>query len=281
MTIAIRRKNGDILWFDAIEGFDEVLTATTTKHPVGSGAFVTDHIIKDNPRFTLRGILSDADFNYNRPLLSDYNSHLASMGLQQENTFFPTSDKKYVNNTPTNSPVSINSNTNTFKRYLPESIAQYTTTEIPEVVVIEQPKVKAAAAVRMDLVSIMQNKEEFTVLDFDESLVKRSWSNCVLTALSFSETPEGGDSQALFPVMEIEQVRYAETKQIKVRVKNKGRKQGYATKRDKVNEDDANNNPTDLSHQSASQRINAQGSKSGAPVPGPTPKRTGNEGVSP
>lgn len=279
MTIAIRRKNGDILWFDAIEGFDEVLTATTTKHPIGSGAFVTDHIIKDNPRFTLRGILSDADFNYNRPQLSDYNSSLAAIGLMQEDTFFPSPNKQYVNNTPTNSPVSINSNTNTFKKYLPESVAQYTTTEIPEVLVTEQPKVKAAAAVRMDLVSILQDKEEFTLIDFDDSLVKRSWANCVLTGLSFSETPEGGDSQALFPVMEIEQVRYAETKQIKVRIKNKGRKQGSATKRKEVEEDAAKK--TDLSHQSASQRINAQGPKSGAPDPAPTPKPTGSEGVNP
>ncbi|MBH3367879.1 hypothetical protein I5R92_11340 [Pseudomonas carnis] len=281
MTIAIRRKNGDILWFDAIEGFDEVLTATTTKHPIGSGAFVTDHIIKDNPRFTLRGILSDADFNYNRPQMSDYNSSLATAGLQQADAYFPAPDKQYVNNTPTNSPVSINSNTNTFKKYLPDSIAQYKTTEIPEVVVTEQPKVKAAAAVRMDLVTIMQEKEEFTVVDFDASLIKRSWEHCVLTGLSFSENADGGDAQALFPVMQIEQVRYAETKQIKVRIKNKGRKQGIATKRSKVSDDAPNSAPTDLSHQSASQRVNAQGPKSGALTAPKEPQRTGNEGVNP
>jgi len=271
MTIAIRRKNGDTLWFDAIEGFDEVLTATTTKHPIGSGAFVTDHIIKDNPRFTLRGILSDADFNFNRP----------NIGSDYEGWQSVTSNKQYVNNTPTNSPVSINTNTNTFKKFLPESISQYTSTEIPEVVVTEQPKVKSASAVRMDLMQMWDDKEEFTLLDLETNLVRRSWTNCVFTSLSFSENADGGDSQALFPVMEIEQVRYAETKQIKVRIKNKGRKQGIATKRKKVGEDDASKNPTDLSHQSASQRINAQGPKSGAPDPVPAPKPTGNEGVNP
>lgn len=233
MTIALRRKNGDILWFDAIEGFDEVLTSTVSKHPIATGAFVADHITKDNLRFTIRGILSDADFNYNRPQMSDYNSSLASMSLQNEDLSFPVVDKQYVNNTPTKSPVSINSNKNTFKSFLPDSIAQYTTTEIPEVVVTEQPKIKSASAVRMDLIQMRADKELFTIVDFETNLVRRSWENCVFTSLSFAETPEGGDAQALFPVMEIEQVTFTDIEgvRIKVKSKNKGRQQGEKSSR--------------------------------------------------
>lgn len=243
MTIAIRRDNGDILWFDAIEGFDEVLSSTVTKHPVATGGFIADHVTKDNPRFTLRGILSDADFNFNRPQLTTDDT--AYIGWQS------VTSKQFVNNTPTNSPVSINSNVNVFKSFLPESIAQFGTTSIPQVVVTEQPKVKSASAVRLDLVRIREEKEIFMLVDFEDNLIRRSWPNCVLTSLSFSETPDGGDARALFPVMEIEQVNFTTVENVKVKVKavNKGRQPGKPSKRDTKPGDSAGTTATTLSNQ--------------------------------
>lgn len=257
MTIAIRRTNGDILWFDAIEGFDEVLTSTVTKHPVATGGFVADHITKDNPKFSLRGVLSDADFNYNRPQLGDFNTTLQSIGLEQQPVYFPTTTKQYVNNTPVNSPVAINTNVNVFRNFLPESISQFTATSIPQVVVTEQPKVKSASAVRIDLMRIRDDKETFTLVDFDDSLIQRSWDNCVLCALSFSETPEGGDSRALFPVMEIEQVVFTTVENVRIKLKpvNKGRQQGTATNRPTKEGDNAKTQPTSMSSQSSSQLV--------------------------
>lgn len=252
MTIAIRRDNGDILWFDAIEGFDEVLSSTVTKHPVATGGFVADHITKDNPRFTLRGILSDADFNFQRPQLGDYNTTVRTIGLEQETVEFPTVTKKqFVNNSPTNSPVSINSNKNVFKSFLPESIAQFTSTSIPEVVVQAQPKVKSASAVRLDLVHMREFKETFTLVDFEDNLIRRSWPSCVLTNLSFSETPDGGDARALFPVMEIEQVTFTTVENIKIKLKpvNKGRQPGKPSNRETKPGDNAKTGPTTLSNQ--------------------------------
>jgi hypothetical protein len=250
MTIAIRRENGDILWFDAVEGFDEVLSSMVTKHPIATGSFVADHITKDNPKFTLRGVLSDADFNFNRPQL-DYNATLNVIGLGQEEVTFPMNGvkKQYTNNTPVDNPVSINSNKNTFKSFLPEAISQFTSTSIPEVVVTEQPKVKSASAVRLDLVRIREMKEEFTLVDYEDNLIRRSWSGCVLVNLSFSEDADGGDSSALFPVMEIEQVVYTNVENVRIKLKpvNKGRQQGAASKRDTVEGDDAKTQPTNLS----------------------------------
>lgn len=246
MTIAIRRDNGDILWFDAIEGFDEALTSTVTKHPVATGGFIADHITKDNPRFTLRGILSDADFNYNRPQLTTDDASYE--GWQS------VTAKQYVNNTPTNSPVSINNNVNTFKKFLPESITQFSTTSIPEVVVTPQPKVKSASSVRLNLIDMREKKEIFTLVDFEDNLVRRSWPNCVLTSLAFSETPEGGDSRALFPVMEMEQVIFSTVENIKIKVRpvNKGRQPGKPSKRESGN-DDKSGSATNLNKKNATQ----------------------------
>lgn len=257
MTIAIRRDNGDILWFDAIEGFDEALSSTVTKHPVATGGFVADHVTKDNPRFNLKGILSDADFNYNRPLL-DYNTTVTTVGSQQEIVEFPSvTRKQFVNNTPTNSPVSINSNVNVFKSFLPESIAQFTQTSIPQVIVTEQPKVKSASAVRLDLVHMRESKETFTLVDFEDNLIRRSWPSCVFTNLSFSETPDGGDARALFPIMEIEQVVFTTVENVRIKLKpiNKGRQPGKASNRPEEVGDRAKTESTNLSAQTSSQLV--------------------------
>lgn len=271
MTIAIRRDNGDILWFDAIEGFDETLSSTVTKHPIATGGFIADHITKDNPRFALRGILSDADFNFQRPQL-DYHSTLKSVNLEQEVVEFPTVAKKqFVNNTPVNSPVSINTNKNTFKSFLPESISQYTSTAIPEVVVTPQPKVKSASAVRMDLVGMRDSKESFTLIDFEDNLIRRSWPVCIFTNLSFSETPEGGDASALFPVMEIEQVVFTTVENVRIKLKpiNKGRQSGTASNRDTQEGDSAKTEATSLSSKSSSQLLQGVETLNGANKPAP------------
>lgn len=265
MTIAIRRDNGDILWFDAIEGFDEAYASTVTKHPVATGGFVADHVTKDNPRFSLKGILSDADFNYNRPQL-DYNTTLATVGLTQETVEFPTvTRKQFVNNTPTNSPVAINSNVNVFKSFLPESISQFTNTSIPEVIVTEQPKVKSASAVRLDLMTMRDQKETFTLVDFEDNLVRRSWSNCIFTSVTFSETPEGGDARALFPNMEIEQVVFTTVENVRIKLKpiNKGRQPGTSSKRDTKDGDAAKTSKTSLSDQTSSQLVQGTNTLSG------------------
>lgn len=250
MTIAIRRENGDILWFDAVEGFDEALSSTVTKHPIATGGFIADHVTKDNPRFTLRGILSDADFNFNRPQLGNDYEGWQSVSVK----------KQYVNNTPVDSPVSINSNKNVFKSFLPESISQFTTTSIPEVVVTVQPKVKSASAVRLDLVRMRDMKESFTLVDFEDNLIRRSWHSCIMTNLSFSETPEGGDARALFPVMEIEQVTFTTVENVRIKLKpvNKGRQQGDASKRESKKGDDAKNDATDLSTKNSSELVKGQ-----------------------
>lgn len=258
MTIAIRRNNGDILWFDAVESFSETLSSSVTKHPIATGGFVADHVTKDNPKFNLRGILSDADFNFNRPQLGDYNQTLQTIGLEQGVVSFPVNTRKqFVNNTPTNSPVSINSAVNVFKKFLPDSVGQFMSTSIPEVIVTEQPKVKTASAVRLDLVRMREEKEEFTLVDFEDNLIRRSWPSCVFTNISFDENADGGDSRSLFPVMEIEQVVFTLVENVKIKLKptNKGRQQGAATKRDKKAGDDAKTEKQALASQTGSELL--------------------------
>lgn len=232
MSIVIRRNNGDILWFDAITQYDVTYSASVTKHPVATGGYISDHTTTDNVILQISGILSDADFNVNRPanlgslpaFQFDTGAHVST----DENGLYKPTAKQYTNNSAVVYPVTI-SQTSSINRILPEVIAQFTKDTIPDVYVTPQDKTKTAKAVQRELVYMWKNREEFQVLDLLEDFVIDSFGPCVFTNLNFKEDETTGD--ALFPNMTIEQVVFTDLKEISVRVKtsNKGRKTGNVT----------------------------------------------------
>lgn len=230
MTYAIRRANGDVLYFDAITNVEEKYTATVTKHPIASGAFISDHTIVDNKKFTLRAILSDADFNLNRPSEEGWQS---------------VTNKQFVNDTQTQIPVKVTNEGAKWRSFLPEVVSQFTANTIPTVTVTPQTKVKSANAVRFDLIDMFEKKEPFTLVEYNTNLVARSWSNVVLVDLSFAEDADTG--YGLFPNMQMEQVTYTDVENVVIKIKqtpNKGRKTGVTTKKETQAGDDAASAPT-------------------------------------
>jgi hypothetical protein len=235
MTYAIRRENGDVLWFDAITEFGETYTAEVTKHPIATGGFITDHTTIDNLKFELRAVLSDADFNLHRP------SQEGSTNL---------TDKQFVNDTQTEIPVRITQEGAKWRSFLPEVVSQFTSNTIPTVTVSPQSKVKIATAVRDELVTMQRSREKFTLVEFKGPLIARSWENCILTSLSFREDPDTGEG--LFPDMSIEQVTFTDVKQVAVKVKNKGRQSGKVSKKPSSAGDDAAKEATSNASKNAS-----------------------------
>lgn len=237
MTYAIRRENGDVLYFDAITNVEETYTATVTKHPIASGAFISDHTITDNAKFTLKAILSDADFNLHRPSEEGWQS---------------VTSKQFVNDTQTNIPVKVTNEGAKWRSFLPEVVSQFTANTIPTVTVTPQTKVKTAHAVRFDLIDIYQKKEPFTLVEYNTNLIARSWPNCVLTSLTFAEDADTG--LGLFPNMQMEQVTYTDVENVLIKVKttpNKGRKTGTTTKKPTTEGENAASEPTKASEKTA------------------------------
>jgi hypothetical protein len=242
MTYAIRRNNGDVYYFDAITNVDETYSAKVTRHPVASGGLISDHTTIDNMKFNISAVLSDADFNMHRP---DANETVNNL------------DKDFVNNSETRTPVEIKSSTPRWRNFLPEVVSQFTANAIPEVIVTPQSKVKTANAVRFDLVDMFDNRETFTLLEYDENLISRSFDNMVMTGLSFKEDADSGD--ALYPVFQMEQVRYTDVAFVKVKIRptvdNKGRKTGESKKKPTEDGDDAQNGPTSDAGKTAAARL--------------------------
>ncbi|QYW06630.1 hypothetical protein uav_099 [Pseudomonas phage UAVern] len=241
MTYAIRRNNGDVLYFDAITNVEEQYNAQITKHPLASGAYISDHTITDNKKFTLRAVLSDADFNLNRPSEEGWKS---------------VSDKQFVNNTETQVPVKITNTGAKWRSFLPEVVSQFTASTIPTVVVTPQSKVKTAHAVRFDLIDMFEKKESFTLVEYNSNLVSRSWPNISFCSLSFAEDADSGEG--LYPNMQMEQATYTNVENVLIKIKktpNKGRKTGETTKKPTKPGDDAATEPTKNAKKSASARI--------------------------
>lgn len=237
MAIVLKRANGDIIWFDAITQYDTTYSATVTKHPVATGGFVSDHTTTDNVVLQINGVFSDADFNYSRQLFEVTDADGTAIAK----------NKQYTNNTVTVYPVQI-SDMGGINKILPEVVAQFTKTTIPDAFVTEQDKVKTALKVKLDLIDMWKKREEFQVLDIIGNSVIEEFSPCVFTNITFREDETTGEG--VFPNMTIEQVVFTDLKEVSVKIKtsNKGRKTGTVTKKtgDKTETppDDA---PTNLS----------------------------------
>ncbi|UAV89674.1 hypothetical protein [Pseudomonas phage COT4] len=237
--IVLRRANGDIIWFDAVTNYDQTYSATVTKHPIATGGYVSDHTTTDNVILQINAVLSDADFNLQRSLIE----------VKSANGTDVAKDKQFTNNTQVVYPVTISEKT-TINKLLPEVIAQFTKDTIPDAYVTPQNKIKTALAVKLDMISMWRNREEFQILDIIDNTVVEQFSPCIFTNLTFREDETTGEG--VFPNMTIEQVTFTDLQEVAVKIKtaNKGRKSGTTTK--KPTETPPDNAPTEETKKDAS-----------------------------
>lgn len=197
MTVALKRKSGDLIWIDAVISFNRQRSASVTKHPIETGAFISDHTIVENPIFTVSGVISDVDFNNQRPVISE--SDKLAKGWRT---------KEFENNVPIpDEIVMISSDNNVFKKYLPESVSQFFPEQAAGVEVGEAFRPKTVESIEKDLIHILSAKEEVSLVEFEGNRIKEVWTSCIMTGLTFEENPESGD--ALWPTMTFEKVVYA------------------------------------------------------------------------
>jgi hypothetical protein len=221
-------KTSDVIYFDAITRITEQYSSAISKHPLSNGSLITDHTTRENPRYSISGVLSDADFNINRPstlgaipaFSFDTGDHVST----DANGLYMPRDKQYKNSTQVVMPVQI-STLGSINKLLPEVIAQFTRDTIPTVILTPQEKYKSSQAVKRQLISMWQNSEEFQVIELLGGLNVGSYGPCVFTNVAFEENTQTGDG--IFPELAFEQVVYANTRNIAVKIRNnKGRKNG-------------------------------------------------------
>jgi hypothetical protein len=208
--IALKLESGDVIWMDAVLSFSESYSSTVTKHQIESGSSISDHVIQENPKFTLSGVVSAVDFN-------------KTFDFTQIPTTAISDATNYTNLELQPFGVNIGSSlSNPITNLLPDSIRQYIGDDSPPLVSMEFPFsgrgknvediLKSIAngfievqeggkqVVRKQLVSIVEFNPDFSVKG------SGSFDNCVCTSLSLNQDPESGD--AIYPQMSFEQVRF-------------------------------------------------------------------------
>lgn len=229
MSIVIRRSNGDIMWFDAIIQYGLTYQSSVTKHPIASGGYVSDHTTNENLVININGVLTDADFNINRPQnlgrLTPFDLGHVSV---DENGLYKPVEKQYTTNSGSITPVQIEYK-KSINSLLPEVIAQWTKDSIPTAIVTPQSRAKTARAVKREMISMRNNREEFQVLELLDDFVIETYGPCIFTNLTFNEDETTGEG--IFPSMTIEEVTFTDLQEVAVKIKtaNKGRKSGKTT----------------------------------------------------
>lgn len=227
--IALKLESGDVVWMDAVLSFSESYSSSVTKHQIESGSSISDHIIQDNAKFSISGVVSFVDFNKTLDFTR------IPEGSVPEAT-------NYVNVNYQPTPVVIGSPlSNPLVKLLPDSIRQFVGNDSKPSVTMGITFPGNSVNVEDILKSVINGftevgadrrvvniKQVVSLIEFNTDLsVKTIFDNCVCTSLSFAQDSESGD--AIYPQMSFEQVRFVElmkttfpTNRISSDVKNKG-----------------------------------------------------------
>ena len=215
MTMAIRwgqadtPNQGGFIYFDAISVLTETHSGQITRHPVDSGASITDHYIKENPKWTISAVISGVDISTGKYLIQDIDGNFAFNATQAPN------------------PVSVQSTDNSIlNRFIPDVIGQFLPDRSPDVT-MDTARADLLEQIKQGLINLTSgvifneetgqfdsNIELVQLYEFDGSLLKKIINNLVVTNITFNENTESGF--ALFCDISFEQVTFAYLKKVEI-----------------------------------------------------------------
>lgn len=218
--IAIKRPNGDLIWLDAVLSFQESYSSAVTKHQIESGSSITDHTIRNNPTFSLSGVVSAVEFNGGVSALEVFAATPAWMEVSTD--FGADLEPGYVQiGTSLSNPLI---------KLLPDSLRQFVGgDDTPDVAMGTSSGSTSLKEIKDVLVALNtgftkydETKKKYytdiellTLVEFNSKLeFVQGYYNCICTGVSFSQDPESGD--AIYPQMSFEGVRFVTLTQTKL-----------------------------------------------------------------
>jgi hypothetical protein len=208
--IALKLESGDVVWMDAVLSFSESYSASVTKHQIESGSSISDHIIQDNARFTISGVITNVDFNRTFDFSNIPTDSVNSEGFEV-NMLSRQPDQIQIKTPQTNPLVKL----------LPDSVRQFVGNDSPPEVIMGTTMIGADVITSEDTLkgmingfrevdergNVRQIRELVTIIEYDPDFsVRNFFDNCICTSLSFNQSPDSGD--AIYPQVSFEQVRF-------------------------------------------------------------------------
>lgn len=199
------------IYLDAVTAYSQDYRGQVTKHPVDSGASITDHFIKENPIFNISGIVSGTDLSGIPANITDQEGNRPINAQQQ-----PVS-------------ISLNSSASGLLQYLPDSIGQFLSVSTPSVEVFGNTRTDLTYEIIVkDLLKgilsgikynptkdkVESNIQVVELYEFDKTNIRDIISELVITNFRVREDQDTGD--ALFLDLTLEQVTFAQLERVEL-----------------------------------------------------------------
>ncbi|MDW0132008.1 hypothetical protein P5C85_21135 [Pseudomonas aeruginosa] len=203
-THALLLESGTVLFFDVVTDYSVQQQTQTTEHTLETGAVTSDHIIQQARQIQLNAILSDADFNYDRPTDTAIRQASAETGQDLSRTQVQDPLNR-INAKETQPLVTVSDSGLSIVSGLLGDAG------VPSVTVPDQGKTTPAREVAERLSEIERAGQTVTLLTFrlDESgaaLPDKTYTDMLITNLTFNEDQDSGDG--VFFSMSLQQLRY-------------------------------------------------------------------------
>lgn len=178
MSFVIKTKDDELIWVDAVLSFSEDLSGSVTSHPIQDGSTISDHIVNNNTRFALSGVITDWGFHQDRQSSADIIGGIL------------------VNANSVEQPVAINyEKPSQLSRLLPEPIAGLLSKSSPEVELDATSRPESVKDIRERLRAIRANKEFISLLRLSTNqILEEEIESLVITGLNFDESPDMGEA---------------------------------------------------------------------------------------
>lgn len=218
MSLAIRwgdptktEEPSGFIYLDAVTAYSQDYRGQVTKHPVDSGASISDHFIKENPVYTISGVISGTDLSAIPWMITDQEGNKPINAQEQ-----PVS-------------ISLNSSASGLLQYLPDSIGQFLSVSLPSVesfgntrtdlnyeILVKDLLKGILNGIRYDQKKdkVVSNIQTVDLYEFDGSNIRDIISDLVITNFRIREDQDTGD--ALFLDLTLEQVTFASLEKVEL-----------------------------------------------------------------
>ncbi len=202
MTIGIKTNlDGEedfFLYLNAVQTYSKSKTGSVSKHPV-AGRYITDHFVKDNPVFSLSGVVSFADLS-DTTLIRDVSGNLALNAYE-----LPT-------------PTQVQQSVSGLLNFLPSAISQFIPDQSPTVTMdgsrnnykdfVDQCLSRLMSGTKVDLQTGKEKSFIRTVnlYEYEGNILTKIHRDLVLTQYNTNEDVSTGD--AIIVDLTFEQVSF-------------------------------------------------------------------------
>lgn len=232
MALAFLFEDDSVMYIDAVESYSKSYSSNIAKHPIDKSAVITDHVSRDNPTFSLKGIISAADFHI---------TYTRSPELLEENI-----DPAY------NAPVdgAVISSTASLLDYLPGSVQQFLSSTNPTTVTVDPFRGFSHQVARDRLNQAWEKSELIILLDYDHDITTgrsvsvRRVEDCLIQNYTDNEDAQTGDSFEF--TITLEKVRFAYLKEVDIRVTQASVADASAGEEDKGDQSQASGSDGDV-----------------------------------